>query len=85
MKTLVQSEYRFKKEADNGNEVELVVDIDYEDSCYDITQHGQEGIMPKENNGGVEQNLAYFELAIEALNFIKTEVYDQATSDKSNG
>lgn len=74
MKNLINSEYRFTKKV-GEKEIYLTVYINYNTQTYDIMQDGEEGIFPRNNNYEVAINLAYMELAIEALKFIESELY----------
>jgi len=71
----INSEYHFTKEV-NGEELLLILYIDYEKKTYDFTQDNQEGVMPKDNNECTEINKAYFELGLEVLKFAQSELYE---------
>lgn len=72
----INSEFYFSKKATHLDiEIGLSVIIDYEKKTYDIYQEHQEGIMPSHNNKETLFNKAYFELALEALEFIEKELY----------
>ena len=71
----INSEYHFTKEV-NGVEILLILYIDYEKKTYDFAQNNEEGIMPKDNNECTEINKAYFELGLEVLKFVKSELYE---------
>jgi hypothetical protein len=71
----INSEYHFTKEV-NGRELLLILYIDYEKKTYDFAQNNEEGIMPKDNNECTEINKAYFELGLEVLKFVQSELYE---------
>ena len=73
MNKLINSEYRFIRKTESVN-LSLIVYINYSNKSYDIVQDGQEGIFVRDNNNGTEINIAYMNLAIEALEFIENEL-----------
>ena len=71
----INSEFYFTKEVDENNSVSLTLYIDYQNKTYDFMQSNQEGIFPRNFNSDTEMNKAVFELGLEVLNFIQTELY----------
>ena len=74
MKALINSEFRFTKTI-GEREIGLTVYICYRSKTYDIVQDNQEGIFPSTFNYEVETNIAFMKLAIEALIFVETEIF----------
>jgi len=75
MHSRINSEFRFVKTLLNGKDIYLTVYINYSMRSYDIVQNSEEGIFPRNNNHNTEINRAYFELALEALDFLDSELY----------
>ena len=72
----INSEFYFTKEVDENNSVSLTLYIDYQNKTYDFMQSNQEGILPRNFNSDTEMNKAVFELGLEVLNFIQSELYE---------
>ncbi len=77
MKKIINSEYHFTDRV-FGDEIFLICYIDYEKKTYNIVQRHQEGLFFSDNNTDVMTNLAYLELAKEALEFVECELYGGA-------
>ena len=74
MEHLINSEYVFTRKMATKT-IELTLYIDYGAKKYDIVQDGEEGILPRKNNISTKTNIAFMELAIEALNFVESELF----------
>ncbi len=75
MHSKINGEFRFSKTLLTGKDIYLTVYINYSSKSYDIVQNSEEGIFPRNNNRNTNINRAYFELALEALDFIDSELY----------
>lgn len=75
MNRKLNSEYKFVRSVNEKLAVELTVYINYENKTYDIVQSSQEGIFFRHNNKETEVNKTYVLLALEALEFVQSELY----------
>lgn len=75
MNKKLNSEYKFVRSVSENLAIGLTVYINYENKTYDIVQEHQEGIFCRTNNKETEINKNYMLLALEALEFIQTELY----------
>lgn len=71
----VHSEFKFTRKVDKDITVGLTVYINYTHKTYDFMQDGQEGVFPGKNNTDIEINKAYFELGLEILDFVRSELF----------
>ncbi len=81
MKKKLHSEYVFIRELSESKTIFLTVYINHDPKSYDIVQNGQEGIFCRDNVSNTAINIAYMELAIEALKFIETELFNQSKEE----
>lgn len=72
----LNSEYKFIKSVNEKLAVELTLYINYKDKTYDIVQSGQGGIFFRNYNTGTEVNKTYSLLALEVLEFVQSELYN---------
>lgn len=71
----IHSEYRFTRKVSTQITVGLTVYINYEKKTYDFMQDGEEGIFPRRNPICTIINKAYFELGLEVLEFVDSELF----------
>ena len=84
MYSKINSEFLFIKKINDKREVSLILYIDYQHKTYDFMQHSEEGIFPRRFPTETETNKAYFELALEVLEFLDKELYGAKPSKSSN-
>ncbi len=72
----INSEYHFTKEVNEFETVSLTLYLDYENKTYDFMQSGEEGLFPRNYNVDTKFNKTYFELGLEVLKFVQSELYE---------
>lgn len=75
MNIKLNSEFLFTKKLSDETIIALNVYINYANKTYDFMQANEEGVFPSRHNKEVETNKAYFELGLEVLEFIDSELY----------
>jgi hypothetical protein len=74
-KQKINSEFIFSKQTEGGKIAKLTLYLYYDLKKYDICQDHEEGLNISYNNEDTELNRAYFELGLEILNFVDSEIY----------